>query len=453
MKKLGSAIILSCLLSSSSFATTLTEALVSTYQNNPELIAAREELKTTDEKMYKAISGFLPKIEYSASKINQKQDTTSSLTELKTEDWIDSKAKKSTLELKQNVFSGGQSVMAVKIAQYTIEAGRQNLLAKEQEILLSAIEAYLEVIKTKNTLEISKENYAAYEKKYNAVKEKLEVGVARQADLADAGARKANASTSLTVAIGKYNAAVASYIQIIGIEPDNLDAGYILVKAPANEMELMQHSLVHNPQLLNVTLQKKIADISVTSTAASMLPSVDVGGTIGKNWQDTRGSNINQPYTNSKTVFVSVTVPIYNQGLEYSNIRTSSAEAARWKYLLKNTKASVTQSTVATWNQYISAQDAVKSSEEAVKAARVALDSKQQEYEEGLTTLTELLDIQENLFQYRLKLEEAKETADLSYYKMSSLTGHLNAKDLSLPTKLYNPTENFDKIKLRLIGL
>lgn len=460
MRKFNTAILLSCLLSSTTFATTLSEALVNTYQNNPELIAAREQLKSTDEKMYQAISGFLPKLKYNAVKTNQKQDTTSAITStgstrtVKAEDWIDTKSKKSSIDLEQNVFNGGQTVMAVKIAKYTIDAGRQDLLAKEQDILLKAISAYLDVAKTKQILEISKENYAAYEKKYIAVKERVEVGVAKQAELSDSSARKANASTNLAVAQGNYNAALASYIQIVGMEPDNISANpELLTVPPKNELELLQKSLESNPQLSNISLQKKIADINVISNAAGLLPSVDVGGSIGKSWQDTRGTTYQQPYTNTKAVYVSVTVPIYNRGLEYSNIRSSSAEAARFKYLLKNAKASVTQNSVQAWNKYISAQESVKSAEEAVKSGVVALSAKQQEYEEGLGTLTDLLDAQENLFQYQLKLAQVQEEHLISYYEMSSLMGALNAKDLGLSTKIYNPSENYDKIKFRLIGL
>ena len=458
MKKFNSIILVSCLLSSTAFATTLSEALIHTYQNNPELIASREQLKSTDEKMYQAVSGFLPKLKYVASKTNQKQDTktanalTGQLT--KTANWTHTKSKKSTLDLEQNIFNGGQTVMAVKMAKFTIDAGRQDLLAKEQDIFIKAITAYLDVVKTKQILEISKENYTAYEKRYDAVKDRVEVGVAKQAELADSGARRANASTNLAVAQGNYNAALASYVQIVGLEPDNIESsGSELTIAPANELELLQKSLESNPQLSNIALQKKIADINVVSNAAGILPSVDIGGSIGKNWQDTRGSTINQPYTNTKAVYVSVTVPIYNRGLEYSNIRSSSAEAARFKYLLKNTKAAITQGAVQAWNKYISAQESVKSAKEAVKAGVVALDAKQQEYNEGLETLTDLLNAQENLFQYQLKLAQVIEESSLSYYEMSSLMGTLNARDLDLPTKIYNVSENYDKIKFRLIGL
>lgn len=463
MKKLNAAIALSCLLSSTAFATTLSEALAYTYQNNPELISEREKLKVTDERMFKAISGFLPKVYYRARKTEEKQDTGSRTSfsqsegftteQYKLADWKDTKAKNSSVNLEQNVFKGGQDIMAVKMAKYYIEAGRAELLAKEQEILLKAINAYLEVIRTQEVLGITKENYQAYEKKYQAVKDKVEVGVAKKADLADASSRRANAETNLTIASGHYSSALASYVQIIGLEPENVAPSDNLSVAPKDQMELLQKSLEANPQLINTMLQKKIADINVISSVATLLPSVDVGGSIGKNWQDTRGVDASQPYTNTKAVYVSVTVPIYQQGMEYSGIRSSEAQAAQYKYLLRNTKASVTQGSTQSWTDYISSQDSVKSGKEAVEAASVALAAKQQEYDEGVETLTNLLDAQENLFQYRTKLAQVTSDAALSYYKMASLMGKLNAKDLSLPTKIYNPAKNYDKIKFELIGI
>ncbi len=456
MKKLNAAIALSCLLSSSSFATTLPEALAYTYQNNPELISEREKLKVTDEKMFKAISGFLPKVYYRARKTQEKQDTaTTTFTgkRVKLEDWRDSKVKDSSFNLEQNVFKGGQDIMAIKMAKYYIEAGRTELLAKEQEILLKAINAYLEVIRTQEVLSITKENYQAYEKKYQAIKDKVEVGIAKKADLADASSRRADAETNLTIASGYYSSALASYIQVIGLEPENIELSDNLSVAPKDQMELLQKSLEANPQLINIMLQKKISDISVISSAATLLPSVDVGGSIGKNWQDTRGVDTSQPYTNSKAVYVSVTVPIYQQGVEYSGIRSSEAQAAQYKYLLRNTKASVTQGATQSWNDYVGSQGSVKSGKEAVKAAKIALAAKQQEYDEGVETLSNLLDAQEKLFQYKIKLAQVTTDAALSYYKMASFMGKLNAKDLSLPTKIYNPSKNYDKIKFKLVGI
>ncbi len=457
MNKIKIAIALSCLLSTTALATTLSEALINTYQNNPELIAARENLKITDEKMSNAISGFLPKIAYTAGKTNSKRDTAPAnqyTTQLsKQADWVNTKTKHSGIELKQNLFDGGKTVMAVQIAKYTIESGRADLLATEQKLLLDAITAYLEIVSSKQVLDITTENFQAYEKRYDAINDKLKVGVAKVSDLATAAAARANAYTELTSASGRYSSAIATYIQVIGIEPENIKIEKNLTTPPANQMDLLKFSLTANPELSSLNFKKKASDINLVSSAAEMLPSVDLVGGMNKDWTDVRAApGVSQPYTNSKSVSVNITVPIFNQGLEYSGIRSSSADAAKFKYLLKNTRAKVTQLASQSWNDYLSTQEGIKSAEEAVKAADVALDGKQQEYNEGLGTLTELLDAQKNLFDYKIRLTKVRQDAELSKYNMASLMGKLNAKDLSLETKIYNASANYDKIKFKIIG-
>ena len=297
MKNLQIALI-ACLLSSTAFATTLSEALISTYHNNPELIAAREKLKETDEQMYQAISGFLPNIQYTARKSYSKKDTTSvqnlntgGVDTTKISPWLSTKSRSTSLQIEQNVFNGGRTVMAVRMAKNYIDAGRAELLSKEEEVLASAIKSFFSVIYTKEILELNKQNVLSYEKKYETIKERVLAGVEKQADLALIGAEKANSYTELTIASGQYELALASYIKDIGMEADHLvkeDLGVI----PSTQIELLNNALRTNPQLLNVIYQQKAADINVYSKAASLLPTVDIGGSISKEWN--KSSTVSQ---------------------------------------------------------------------------------------------------------------------------------------------------------------
>ena len=455
MKKIRIVITLSCLLSTTALGSTMQEALISTYQNNPELIAAREQLKITDEKMSNAISGFLPKIYYEASKTESKRDTSpvGYTTNIEETGWTYTKSKRSGLNLKQNLFDGGKTVMAVQIAKYTIESGRADLIATEQKILLEAITAYLEIVSSKEILDITTENFQAYEKRYEAIDDKLKVGAAKVSDLATAAAARANAYTELTSASGRYSSAIATYIQVIGIEPENVKIEKSLTTPPSNQLDLLKFSLATNPELSSINFKKKVSDINLVSSAAQLLPSVDLVGSISKEWTNVNSPySPSQPYTNSKSIYVNITVPIFNQGLEYSGIRSSSADAAKFKYILKNTRAKIAQLTSKSWNDYLGAEEGVKSAEEAVKAATIALEGKKQEYNEGVGTLTELLDAQKNLFDYKIRLTKVKQDAELSKYNMASLMGKLTAKDLNLETKIYNASANYDKIKFEIIG-
>lgn len=453
MKHIKIALTLSCLISSSALATTLSEALISAYQTNPELNAARENMKATDEKMFQAISGFLPKISYSTRKDYNKGDTLKdSRTDqtFKVDPWITTKAKQSAIRLDQNVFNGGRTVMAVQIAKCTIESGREELKSKEQNILLQTVQAYLNSIQNQQILEINKENVTFYELKLESVKQETEAGIKKRSDLAEAEAAKAMAYTKLSKASGDYEEALATYTKMVGIPAENLVIEKSLITIPANQVDFLRDTLKSNPDILNASFQKKAADINVYSNAAALLPSVDIGGAISKSWQSK--SNTTLPYSNSKNIFISLTVPIYQQGVEYSATRAVSAQAASIKYSLKNAKATVTQNATQVWSRYSTALESVKSTEEAVKAATSALEGIQQGYDEGVNTLIDLLNTRENLYQYKVALTQAKLDLELNRYSIAALMGKLTAKDLALPTKIYNPVSNYDKIKYKLVG-
>jgi outer membrane protein len=145
-------------------------------------------------------------------------------------------------------------------------------------------------------------------------------------------------------------------------------------------------------------------------------------------------------------------VPIYQKGLEYSGTRKASAAAANLKYVAKNAKAQITQMTTQTWSQYITSKEAVKSAQEAVNAGTIALEGIEQGYQEGVNSLIDLLNTRENLYQYQISLAQAQEQMEISRYSIASLMGKLTAIGLSLPTKFYNPSANYDKVKLQLVG-
>jgi outer membrane protein len=447
------AISFALLISSSALATSLSEALISAYQNNPDLIAERENLKKTDEKMSQAIANFLPTVKYSATKRYDKKDSHSSNSEVeKVSPWMKHKSKNSSLQIDQNVFSGGQSIMAVKMAKYTIEAGRTDLIKKEQEIFSNTIDAYFEVMKAKNILEINKNNYQSYAKKYDSIKEEVEAGVKRKTDLAQAQSSKSNAQTQLSIADSNYQSALANYFKITSIVANNINMNVGLGNLPKSQEELLQASLKENPALLNAQYLYKVAEINTLSNVAELLPKINIGGSIDKSWTHTQGTDLVQPYQNSKNTYIELNVPIYSQGLEYSNVRGSKADAESKKYNAKNTQAQIISDVTKEWTNYKAAQQSLISAEEAVKAGIISVDGMQQSYDEGVSSIGELIDSQEALFRYQITLETVKKDLQIARYNIIALMGKLTAKDLGLSTKIYNPVVNYDKVKLQIIG-
>ena len=465
MKIFRAAILTTLLSSNPVFATSLSEALISAYQNNPEMIAAREELKSTDEKMFEALSNFLPQVFYQYKVTQTKQDTAfnTNLKEVgyleqplsaKVTPWRKETTTNMGFNLNQNVFNGGQDAMGLKFAKYVIETGRSSLKITEQKILLDTIKAYLDVILKTKTLNINKEKVSFYDRKLETVKHEIEAGVRKRNDLAEAEAKRAYAYSELMEAEGEYNATLATYQQQVGIPPENIMLDTSLFNVDQGKEEILAFSLKNNPNITYAQFNLKAFELQKNINLAKMLPTIDLSAAIQQTKTITHytGKDQSLPYTNNKILGLTMTIPIYQKGMEYSQVRQAKAKSASSRYSLKSTKDQITQKVTAALSQYNFSKESVLAAAQAVKSGESALDGMNQGYEEGINSITDLLTTKENLYNYQINHEQAKINLEQSKYVVAAMMGKLTAKDLGLSTKIYDPAVNYDRIKKQLVG-
>src|SRR6267143_475379 len=121
-----------CLLPAAPLAAeTLPEALVRTYQGNPQLNAERARLRGTDEGVPQALSGYRPQVTagLSAGLIavrNLFPDSTSQSTLLKP--WT------ANITLNQTLYNGNKTASTVRQAEAQVRSGRESLRATEQSV-------------------------------------------------------------------------------------------------------------------------------------------------------------------------------------------------------------------------------------------------------------------------------------------------------------------------------
>ncbi len=106
---------------------TLTQALESAYVNNPTLNAQRAALRSTDEGVPQALSGFRPTVTGSG-------DVGVSGTPGVVPRGV-------SLTIEQPLYAGNRTVNGINIAETAVLAGREALRNAEQTTLLSAAQA------------------------------------------------------------------------------------------------------------------------------------------------------------------------------------------------------------------------------------------------------------------------------------------------------------------------
>lgn len=436
----------------SAFSINLTEALVSTYNTNPELLAEREKLKEIDELMFDAIAEFLPSINFQRSVSTNRNNARNFFgsDKLKLDNWTRSTTTTNTISFRQNLFNSGGSVAAIAVAKAQINAGRFNLLNKEQSILLDGIDAYLTVIERKRILNISGDTVRAYNRIYQAAKERFDAGITTKSDVAQAESELAQRIAERAKARADYNTSLESFRKVIGMEPVNLISP-ILLKIKYNFEEFNELSLKNNPQVKASMYNADAAQYAVRAGMSELLPSLDLQAQISRDKErNNQGYNKNF-YTDSKAIVLNFNMPIYN-AQTYSKIRKGQDRDAAFKLQLKATIRAIKEKSCNVWDSYQAVLTGYNSAAKSVKAAKVALDGIKQEYQEGLRTMTELLDSQSRLNNQQVVFEKRKKEMHLILYQLQLMMGKLTAKELSLPTKIYDPKDHYYKTKFKLIG-
>src|SRR5882724_6649697 len=136
-------------------AETLKEALATAYANNPTLQAARAQLRQVDEQVPQALSNWRPTVDVQGSIGKEwEQDTIRGAN-----DKANSREPKSaSLNLSQPIYRGGRTVAQRDQAEELVSAGRAQLSSVEQQVLLQAVTAYVDVLRDLRVLDLTKNN-------------------------------------------------------------------------------------------------------------------------------------------------------------------------------------------------------------------------------------------------------------------------------------------------------
>lgn len=432
------------------------EALATAYNNSEQLKVAQETFLQEIEQMSQAISRFLPDISLELSNSESKATNLSYLDD-------PGSAKRThiarNLGMQQNIFRGGSDVAAIKAAQSSYRASRAKLYDAEQKMLMDAIDDYMSFYQAKETYSVTETALEFNAKQLKMAQEKFNLGEATKTDVAQAEAAYADAESNKLGAFSKLEAAKAKFLKTFLVEPVDVMLPDTPNGLPESLDELMSKALVSNftvQQYKNAVAASKAAALGAKG---NLLPNVDFRAQVGTNYfnpQNRAGQdNEFQPATNYRnfTTTLSLTVPIFSKGgAEYSNIRRSNSEARRNAHLLDDILANVKTAAISSWTGYNAAKSAISSSDQAVKAYALVLEGVGYEYEVGSKSILDLLKVQQDFNNVRIKDIQVKKDYITSAYQMKSLTGDMTAVALKLPVKYFNPGTEFRKVKAKIIG-
>ena len=422
-------------------AQTLEEALVSAYLTNPQLESQRAAVRATDELVPLALTGWRPTIQLSTDASISDIDSSSG------DGRVDTIA--NALSVNQNVYSGGETSANVRRAERLVRLERSSLAAVEQDVLLSTVEAYTNLLTDLAVLELAIQNENRLKRQLQATKDRFEVGEVTRTDVAQAEASLAGAGAERVRAAGAIEASKATFRNVTDLEPVSLVPPIALEDLPASEAEAQQRAESFNPNILAGQFNLAAAKEDVSVAESSLYPRLSVNGELTY----TEEPSLSVDWQRVASIGATLAVPLYQGGGEYAQIRQNKETVRQRQSDMDATYRSVREEVTSAWQALMTAQSSIESITEQVRAAEIALDGSRQEALVGQRTTLDVLDQENDLFQAEVDLVGAQRDEIVASYRVKAAIGELTVEAIELPVSPYNVEENYEDVRGRWFGL
>ena len=417
----------------------LEEALAFAYENNPDLLAARANLRKVDEGVPAAKSGWRPTVTSSLSLGASQTNSDSGGTSSDTSSFPGSLS----LSVNQSVYDGGRTEISVRQAETNVQTERSRLFTAEQNVMLSGATAFVDVISARSVVELQANNLNRLEKQLEATRERFKVGEVTRTDVAQAEARVDRAKADKIKATGDLTSSNSTYQRVFGKRAGELQQPEEVKDLPREITEAVNYALENNFSLIAAKFEELSALDGVSLSQSSLRPTVTVSGSASHS--ETSGDADSS--STSLSLNANISIPLYQAGAVYSGIRSAKEEANRRRILVEAARRNVIETSSKAFTAWTTARAQAEALEAEVASAEIALEGVEQEALVGARTVLDVLDAEQERLSAQVRLVRASRDNFVAAYTLLSALGKLTAKNLGLPVEIYNYDKNFVRVR------
>jgi TolC family type I secretion outer membrane protein len=404
---------------------TLSNVLAQVWKNNPQILAARAEYDATGESISQAQAGWKPTVAAGANvtDVDISEGATGA---------DGTTSKEGDISLSQPIYRGGRTIAQTQSAQAAVMAQRGYLMDAEQTVLLSAVTAYMNVIRDRALSGLAESNRDLIAEQLKATKARFDVGELTKTDVAQAESRLAGAEAAWTRAKGDVQASLAVFEDIVGSPASDTLAmpQESTPPLPTTMNEALSYADKHNPALIAAKYLEKSAERDVRTVFGELLPEVGVSGSVAKTY-DPQPGNLDDK--TARTVMLSASVPLYEAGAVRSRVRQAKHTHRQRGYEIQDAQRQTRQDTVSKWEEWQAAKAEILSRKSQVDAAKVAREGVHAEADIGSRTILDTLDADQEYTDAQAALITAKRNEAVARFALGKALGILRPEALDLP--------------------
>lgn len=376
-------------------AQSLKDAIDMTVKTNPDILVETNQRLANDESVKGARGGFFPKIDLLAGTGREWSDNVST----RGAGFNDGRSltrREAQATLTQMLFDGFGVSSEVGRNKARVESAAYKVLGTSEAVGLRAVEAYLNVLRNRELLQLTKDNLDSHVRTQDQINIRSQGGVGRKSDQEQVEARAGLAKANLISAEANLRDAEISFLRIIGAKPTTLTkpAAPDATLIPKSVEETVQAAIDSHPILKSAGADVKAAEYQKEAAKSFMYPRLDLELGYGKN-RDLDGV----PGTNDERyAMLRMRYNLFKGGSDNARVNETSHLTNEAREVMNRTRRQVDESTRLSWNAFYSASERLPSLKVHADMSAATRDSYGKQFNLGQRTLLDLLDSENESF-------------------------------------------------------
>jgi outer membrane protein len=322
------------------------------------------------------------------------------------------------ITITQLIYDGGRTIANIRAAKAADIAGRATLLRQLQTLALSVANAYFAVLEDNATVTADAQLVREFETNEASVAAQIRNGAAARSDIAAAQFQTAQARGQLVTAQGTAIGAQATFATTLGLDADSLVVPKQIMSQPPppnpNYAASLARALIMRPDYISAAYNVESAKENLRFAKLARFPVLAAGASdsIGRQFincfstTETTKKGIVVPvsacpgpssWSNAKTLGLSLTIPIYDQGTTNYNVAVAASQLDQEVATLNSTRLTVESDVRSALATLISARASLVQARSELTSAQVSLDATQAQYKVGATTILNVVTAEANL--------------------------------------------------------
>ena len=439
LSSLFSLLAVSLLSAPPSGATSLDETLAAALGNSLSLQSSRQEWLAAREEIGTAVSTSEWRSTGTFTGSHTKKDAANA----RKSGFLDSQSVNATVSLSKNIYDGGQTDQTSQLRRLQLDVAEAKLRAAEQQVLLTAIQSYLSVVKARQEVDLNRTNVTRLEEHVAAATVRLEAGASTQTAVAQAESRLSRARTALVASVTALSNAEDTFLSLTGIEAGPVDVDIREGVLPMTLLEADDAARRSHPSVTLARLSVDVARQQFNTLLASVRPkvafSVKATEAMAEGRQNDK-TELSAQLQLSTPLMPTLSIRAKSRGL------SASLEAAKLARDESIRKASLEVRNA--FRNLETARAQRDSMNVELAALRLAAEGINNEFEFGRKTTLDVLDAERDVNDAELRRVDAEHGALMAAFRLRAASGSLTVESFGLEN-VFGPLEQMQPVQPR----